>query len=85
MDTNGPGWRERLMMVVWPSFVMAGVLETLVFVVVDPEALHWLGGAPIELSRQAVYTVAFFIFWGAICLAGLMTAWLQLGLRDPKP
>ena len=41
-----------------------GVLEMLVFVVVDPGDLHWFGGAALELvDAQAVYTVTFLIFW----------------------
>jgi hypothetical protein len=67
---------ERVLMVLWPAFVMAGVLEALVFVVVDPESLTWFGGPPVELSRQAVYTVTFFIFWAVIGAAGGVSALL---------
>lgn len=68
------GRLERVLLVLWPSFVMAGVLEALVFVVVDPEALTWFGGPPVELSRQAVYTLSFFIFWAVIAAAGGVSA-----------
>ena len=68
------GKSERILLVLWPAFVMAGVLEALVFVVVDPASLSWFGGPPVELSRQAVYTVTFFIFWGAIAAAGAVSA-----------
>ena len=56
---------------------MAGVLEMLVFAVVDPGDLHWFGGAPLDWSRQAVYTVTFFIFWGVIAASGALTALLD--------
>lgn len=65
---------ERVLLVLWPAFVMAGVLEALVFVVVDPESLTWFGGPPVELSRQAVYSVTFFIFWAVIAAAGGVSA-----------
>lgn len=65
---------ERVLLVLWPAFVMAGVLEALVFVVVDPETLSWYGGQPLELSRQAVYTLTFFIFWAVISAAGGVSA-----------
>ncbi len=65
---------ERVMLVLWPAFFMAGVLEALVFVVVDPEALTWFGGPPVELSRQAVYTISFLIFWAVIAAAGGVSA-----------
>lgn len=68
------GKKERVLLVLWPAFVLAGVLEALVFVVVDPESLTWFGGPPVELSRQAVYTVTFFIFWAVISAAGGVSA-----------
>lgn len=59
------------MSILWPAFLMAGVVETVVFAMVDPQELHWIGGAPIELSVTAVYSLAFFFFWGAFILAGV--------------
>jgi hypothetical protein len=61
------------MAVAWPSFMMAGVLEILVFSVVDPGQLHWFGGAAIESSATTVYSVAFIVFWVVICAAGVMS------------
>jgi hypothetical protein len=63
------------LVLVWPSFLVACVLEVLVFAVVDPLSLHWLG-QPIEVSRQAVYTLAFFVFWGATMTACGLTLYL---------
>jgi len=54
---------QRWMWIAWPSFLVAGVLEMLVFAVVDPEHIQWFG-QPVELSRQAVYTLAFFCVLG---------------------
>ncbi len=55
-------WAQRMMWIAWPAFLIAGVLEMLVFAMVDPNDLHWFG-RPVEWSRQAIYTVAFFVFW----------------------
>src|SRR5689334_8395907 len=63
--------------ILWPAFLVAGVLEMLVFVVVDPSDLHWFDGRALEWSRQAVYTVTFLIFWGAISTAGALTVLLM--------
>ena len=30
-------WTQRLMWIAWPAFLMAGVLEVLVFAFVDPQ------------------------------------------------
>lgn len=71
--------------IAWPAFLMAGVIEMVVFAMVDPQDLHWMGGAPIQLSDSGVYTLAFFFFWGAISVAGALTALLERGLaRDDK-
>jgi len=77
--------RERALIVLWPAFVMAGVLEALVFAVVDPELMSWFGGAPLGLSRQAVYTITFFIFWGVIATASAMTQLLASTEPPPPP
>lgn len=72
-------WRllgRLALQILWPAFLMAGVMELLVFAMVDPHDLHWLGGEGLRLPRQAVYTLAFFAFWGVIAVAGAMTALL---------
>jgi hypothetical protein len=70
-------FRERALLILWPSFLMAGVLEMLVFVVVDPGSLHWYGVDPIGWSTSAVYSVTFFIFWGVIATPGAITQLLE--------
>lgn len=67
--------QQRLMWIVWPAFLMAGVLEILVFALVDPQDLHW-AGQPLEWSRQSVYTVAFFLFWGITVVSSALTTLL---------
>jgi hypothetical protein len=57
----------------WPSFLMASVLEVLVFSFVDPTQLHWFGGAALELSATAVYSLAFFVFWAVVAVASFLT------------
>jgi hypothetical protein len=65
--------------ILWPAFLLAGVLEVLVFAMVDPSDLRWFGGAPIDASRQAIYSVAFFAFWAVIAIAAAITALLLTG------
>ncbi len=69
--------RMHLMAILWPSFLMAGVLEMLVFALVDPASLRWMGGDVLALPTNAVYTLAFFVFWGVIAIAGLLTRLLE--------
>ena len=70
-------FRERALLILWPAFMMAGVLEALVFVVVDPLALHWFGAEPLQWSTSAVYSVTFLIFWGVIATSGAITHLLE--------
>ena len=70
------------MQILWPAFLMAGVMELLVFAVVDPADLHWFGGAALGWPRPAVYSVSFLIFWAVIGVAGAITALLTSGPDD---
>lgn len=70
-------WARRLMWVLWPSFLVAGLFEMLVFAMVDPQDLHW-AGHPLEISRQGIYTVAFFLFWSLTLLSSGLTALLAM-------
>ena len=63
------------MTILWPAFLMAGVLEMLVFALVDPGSLHWFGGAPMEWPASAIYTLALFAFWAVIASASALTQW----------
>jgi hypothetical protein len=73
------------MAVAWSSFLAAGVLEALVFSVVDPHDLRWFGGAPMELSAQAVYTVSFLIFWGVTALGSSLALLLVSVPEEKRP
>lgn len=68
---------RRIMWVVWPSFLMAGALEILVFAMVDPQDIHWFGQS-VQLSRQGIYTIAFFAFWFVTLLSSALTALLAI-------
>ena len=77
-------FRERALLILWPAFLMAGVLEALVFVVVDPSALQWFGVEPLRWSVIAVYSVTFLIFWGAIATSGAITQLLEAPVPGPE-
>ncbi len=67
---------QRLMWIAWPAFLVAAVLEMVVFALVDPGELHW-SGQPLELPRQAVYTLAFFFFWAMTFASSALTTLLS--------
>lgn len=72
---------QKLMWIAWPAFLVAGVLEMLVFAMVDPQDLHWFG-QPVAISRQGIYTLAFFVFWGITMLSSALTTLLALSASD---
>ena len=65
----------RLMWVLWPSFLAAGVAETFVFACVDPLELYPFSAAG-EATRVAVYTLGFFCFWTVSALSSGLTLYL---------
>jgi hypothetical protein len=67
---------QRWMWIAWPAFLVACVLEMLVFALVDPVDLHWFGH-PLALSREGVYTLAFFVFWGLTMASSALTTLLS--------
>ena len=70
-------WTQRLMWIAWPAFLVAGVIEMLVFAMVDPQDLHWFG-QPVTLSRTGVYTLAFFGFWALPMVSSALTTLLAM-------
>ena len=68
--------KQKLMWVAWPAFLAACGLELLVFALIDPQDLHW-SGQPLGWSRQGVYTVAFFAFWGICMVSSMLTVMLS--------
>jgi len=68
--------RARVLLILWPAFVMAGVLEMLVFAVVDPSAVQWPGADALDWSRSTLYSVAFLVFWAVIAVSTAITEYL---------
>jgi hypothetical protein len=68
---------QRWMWILWPAFLVAGVLEMLVFAMVDPQDLNWFG-QPVTMSREGIYTLAFFVFWGVTAASSALTTLLSM-------
>ena len=58
--------------VLWPAFMAACVLEILVFAGFDPHDIH-LFGLTFESGRETVYSVAFLAFWAVSTVSGVIT------------
>lgn len=69
---------HQLMWVIWPAFLVAAVAELVFFSIFDPFELHFFG-APLDLTREAIYAMGFFGFWGM----GIASSALTLYLGSP--
>jgi hypothetical protein len=66
--------------VLWPAFILACLMELLVFALVDPHDLRWAQQGE-HTSRQAIYTLSFLVFW----LVGAVSAALTLAIATRPP
>ena|SRR5664279_5633782 len=73
---------QRALRILWPAFIFAGVLEMMVFAVIDPRDMRWFGGVLIGWAPLAIYSITFFIFWSVISGAGALTALLSLTAEE---
>ena len=75
-------WRDRAMQVMWPAFIAACMLELVVFALVDPAEVHWVGRS-WGWSSQAIYASGFFVFW-VICGVGSSLTAMLAGIESRK-
>lgn len=70
--------KQRLMWILWPSFIVGGIAEAVFFTLFDPSDLAIFGGTH-GLSRIAVYSLGFFLFWLFAAASSALTCYLQQG------
>jgi len=67
---------QRLMWILWPAFLVAGIAEGITFSLFDPQDMH-IFGEPVNLSRTAIYSIGFFLFWAFAAASSALTCFLQ--------
>jgi hypothetical protein len=72
---------NRLYWILWPSFLVAGLVEVLFFTVINPQDLY-LFGEPVNFSPVATYSIGFFAFWAICAASSLATCFFQRSARD---
>ena len=77
--------KRRMLLIVWPSFLIAGLLEMLVFSAADPEDMKGFGGLLTEMSATGVYTLAFFCFWAISAFGTTLTLMLSGAADEAAP
>jgi hypothetical protein len=72
--------RLRLVIwILWPSFLVAGIAEGLLFTAIHPEEIL-LFGEPLGISNEGIYTLGFFMIWVFCALSSALTIFVL-----PKP
>jgi len=74
---------QRAMWILWPSFLVAAVAEMVFFAMFDPGELS-LFGQPLDLSRTAIYSIAFFLFWSFAAASSAVSLYLGGVSRPPR-
>jgi hypothetical protein len=75
-----------LIWILWPSFLVAGMAEGLLFTAVHSQDLLFFGYRP-EVSDEGIYTIGFFIIWTFCAVSSALTAYILPGIEssDGKP
>lgn len=71
---------KRLMWILWPSFLVAIVMDGVLFSTFDPLQFAY-DGEPLFNDRLAAYTIGFLVFWLFAAGSSALTCYLQSTLR----
>ena len=66
---------KQAIWILWPSFIAGAVGTVLLFSILDPVELRFVG--PFELGRKAGYTISFFFFWALAAGSSWLTHFLE--------
>ncbi len=67
---------QRAIWILWPSFIVGGVATGVFFTLFDPRELT-LFGEELGLTRLAVYSIGFFVFWAFAAASSALTCFFQ--------
>jgi len=74
---------QRIIAVLWPSFLTSGIATGLFFTVFDPFDLTMLTGH-LDISRMGVYSIGFFMFWLLTSATCALTCYFQRPCEQVK-
>jgi hypothetical protein len=67
---------QRVIAVLWPSFITSGVATAAFFTLFDPAELLTVAGY-LEVSRIGAYSIGFFLFWLLTSSTCALTCYFQ--------
>lgn len=63
---------QSIAAVLWPSFIIAGITNSIFWVFVDPHNFGELLNYP-GLTRISAYSIGFIVLWAAMALSSYLT------------
>jgi hypothetical protein len=70
---------QKVIAVLWPSFLVSGIASVLFFTAFDPVEL-----LSTDISRIGAYSIGFFLFWLMTMASSLLTLYFQLPIITSK-
>ncbi|MBU1191105.1 MAG: hypothetical protein KKE76_05250 [Gammaproteobacteria bacterium] len=67
---------QRIIAILWPSFLTSGIATVLFFTAFDPQHLLMYTDFA-EISRLGAYTIGFFLFWMLTTVTSALTCYFQ--------
>jgi hypothetical protein len=67
--------KKKAMVILWPSFVVAVFGAAIMFSLMDPVDMRFIG--PLEFGRKAGYTLGFLLMWGFAACSSAFTWFLM--------
>lgn len=67
---------RSLGVILWPSFLTAGVATMVFFANVDPQTLRYETLPDWEIGRKLGYTLGFLMFWAVCAASSALSVWL---------
>lgn len=74
---------QRVVAVLWPSFLTAGLATVLFFTAFDPREISLCMGYEQPVSRLGAYTIGFFLFWLLTASTCALTCYFQRPCHSP--
>lgn len=71
---------KKMMWILWPSFIAAGIGVGIIFTLIDPTELVVLGDR-VHASRTTIYSLGFFVLWAVAAMASAMSCFLAVGVE----
>ncbi|CAM3757480.1 hypothetical protein [Polynucleobacter brandtiae] len=70
-----------LIWILWPSFLISGIAEGLLFTVFHPQDLLFFGYHS-QISDEGIYTIGFFVIWIFCATSSALTAYILPGIQS---